>query len=73
MLFGKGPSDIRMTCPSCAHSDTFQNFANWEDGEERGLRGKTTAGHIVVACQECRNELAFDSLSGKVKELDSVL
>lgn len=68
-LLGKNPNDAMVHCPSCGHSDTFRRFANWEDGQERGLRGKLSSGHIVVACQKCRKELRYDSLSGKLSVL----
>ena len=33
LFVGKSPSDVTVTCPSCAHSDTLRNFGTWEDGE----------------------------------------
>jgi hypothetical protein len=67
MLLGKNPNDAVVCCPSCGHSDTFRRFGTWEEGGQRGLRGKLPSGHIVVACQKCRNELKYDSLSGKLQ------
>lgn len=66
MLFGKRPTDAKVTCPNCGYIDTFRQFATWEEGQERGLRGKLPTGHIVVGCHKCRKELKYDSLSGSL-------
>lgn len=70
MLFGKKPADANVKCPNCGLNDTFRGFVTWEEGNERGLRGKLPSGHIVVVCKKCRKELKYDSLSGKLTLID---
>jgi len=69
-LFGKNPNESQVKCSACGHSDTFRKFGTWEEGGERGLRGKLPSGHIVVACPKCKKELKYDSLSGKLEILE---
>ena len=54
-------------CPRCNRSGTFEGITSyWKKKGKQPTLGKLESGHIVIACPECRYEMTWDSLTGKI-------